>query len=58
LGGTHPSYTLGTYARDNAFYQRWDAISRERTSFLSWMERHVLASPDHKSFLASLAEAA
>ncbi|HXU31120.1 MAG TPA: CoA-transferase [Thermoanaerobaculia bacterium] len=57
-GGAHPSYALGAYARDNAFYQRWDAISRERASFLSWMERHVLASPDHKSFLASLAEAA
>jgi len=57
-GGAHPSYALGRYARDNAFYQRWDAISRERESFLPWMERHVLATADHRSFLASLAEAA
>ncbi len=57
-GGAHPSYALGVYPRDNAFYQRWDSISRERESFLAWMERHVLATPDHRSFLASLKEAA
>lgn len=57
-GGAHPSYALGHYPRDNAFYRRWDAISRERASFLEWMERHVLATPDHRSFLASLKEAA
>ncbi len=57
-GGAHPSYALGFYPRDNAFYRRWDSISRERASFLAWMERHVLASPDHRSFLASLKEAA
>ncbi|HEV7667423.1 MAG TPA: CoA-transferase [Thermoanaerobaculia bacterium] len=57
-GGAHPSYALGHYPRDNAFYQRWDAISRERASFLHWMERHVLASADYRSFLASLKDAA
>ena len=29
-GGAYPSYAQGYYARDNAFYQRWDAIARER----------------------------
>ena len=57
-GGAYPSYAQGCYARDNAFYQRWDAIARDRTSFTEWMERHVLARPDHKAFLASLGEAA
>ncbi len=57
-GGAYPSYAHGCYARDNAFYQRWDAISRDRASFTGWMERHVLARPDHKAFLASLGEAA
>jgi glutaconate CoA-transferase subunit A len=57
-GGAYPSYAQGCYARDNAFYQRWDAIARDRASFTEWMERHVLARPDHKSFLASLGEAA
>ncbi len=31
-GGAHPSYAQGYYKRDNAFYKRWDAISRERDS--------------------------
>jgi glutaconate CoA-transferase subunit A len=40
--GAHPSYAHGYYSRDNGFYQRWDGISRERDSFLSWMDEHVL----------------
>ncbi|HEX9208097.1 MAG TPA: CoA-transferase [Steroidobacteraceae bacterium] len=57
-GGAYPSYVQGHYARDNAFYQRWDAIARDREGFRAWMERHVIGSPDHASFLASLGEAA
>lgn len=57
-GGAYPSYAQGHYARDNAFYQRWDAIAREREAFNAWMQRHVLASRDHAGFLASLREAA
>src|SRR5690242_16109350 len=29
-GGSHPSYALGYSARDNDFYVRWDAVSRDR----------------------------
>jgi glutaconate CoA-transferase subunit A len=57
-GGAYPSYAQGYYARDNGFYQRWDAIARERDGFLAWMQRHVLGSRDHAGFLASLREAA
>ena len=53
-GGAYPAYAHGYYARDNAFYQAWDGISRERQSFHAWMERHVLGSRDHCGFLASL----
>jgi len=42
--GAHPSYAHDYYDRDNGFYQRWDAISRDRDSFTEWMEEHVLAS--------------
>jgi glutaconate CoA-transferase subunit A len=42
--GAHPSYAHGYYDRDNGFYQRWDAISRERDSFQRWMEENVLSS--------------
>ncbi len=57
-GGAYPSYAHGHYARDNAFYQRWDDISRERDTFRAWMEKHVLATADHAVFLASLVEKA
>ncbi len=57
-GGAYPSYAQGYYVRDNAFYQRWDAIARDRESFRAWMQRHVLDSRDHAAFLASLREAA
>jgi glutaconate CoA-transferase, subunit A len=42
-GGAHPSYAHGYYMRDNAYYIAWDAISRERDSFLAWMKENVLA---------------
>jgi glutaconate CoA-transferase, subunit A len=40
--GAHPSYAHGYYDRDNEFYVAWDAISRDRDTFRTWMERHVL----------------
>ena len=41
-GGAHPSYAHGYYDRDNAFYVRWEEISRDRDSFRSWMQTNVL----------------
>ena len=39
-GGAYPSYAHGYYARDNAFYQRWDAIARDRDdASCDWMQR-------------------
>ena len=40
--GAHPSYAHGYYARDNAYYKSWDAVSRDRDAFLNWMKEHVL----------------
>jgi glutaconate CoA-transferase subunit A len=40
-GGAHPSYTQGYYKRDNAFYEAWDAIARDRDSFAAWMGDNV-----------------
>jgi len=53
-GGAWPSYAQGYYACDNAFYQAWDDVARDRDSFTSWLERHVLGTADHTSFLRSL----
>jgi glutaconate CoA-transferase subunit A len=41
-GGAHPSYTHGYSERDNDFYVQWDAISRDRDTFLAWMKENVL----------------
>ncbi len=41
-GGAFPSYAAGYYKRNNAFYKAWDAISRNRDIFQSWMKEHVL----------------
>jgi glutaconate CoA-transferase subunit A len=41
-GGAFPSYAHGYYKRANAFYKAWDAIARERDSFLAWMRENVL----------------
>jgi glutaconate CoA-transferase subunit A len=41
-GGAYPSYAHGYYRRANAFYKKWDRISRERETFLAWMTENVL----------------
>ena len=41
-GGARPSYAHGYYERDNGFYEAWDAISRDRDTFTSWIQEHVL----------------
>jgi glutaconate CoA-transferase subunit A len=42
--GAHPSYAHGYSERDNDFYVRWDAVSRDRDTFLEWMNANVLAA--------------
>jgi glutaconate CoA-transferase subunit A len=54
-GGAHPSYAHGFYERDNDFYVAWDAISRDREGFRSWMQRHVLDTADVGEYRDSLA---
>ena len=53
-GGAHPSYAHGYYDRDNEFYVRWDAISRDREAFREWIERHVLGTADVEEYHRSL----
>jgi glutaconate CoA-transferase subunit A len=55
-GGAHPSYAHGYTNRNNAFYAAWDAVSRDRESFLAWIDRHVRATRDHAEHLAGLTE--
>ncbi len=50
-GGAYPSYALGCYPRDNAFYLAWDEIARDRARFTAWMTTHVLGTATHAEFL-------
>lgn len=53
-GGAHPSFAMGYTERDNAFYRSWDDVSKDRDSFTSWIERHVLGTADHAELRRSL----
>ena len=57
-GGAFPSYAQGYYPRNNAFYKKWDAISRERESFQKWIDQHVMGTNDFDGFKQSLEQAA
>lgn len=52
--GAWPSYALGHYARDNAFYLQWDAIARDRERFRQWMQDYVLGTTGHAEMLRRL----
>ena len=53
-GGSFPSYALGYYGRNNAFYKQWDAISRDRNTFTAWIDRHIRGTKDFAEFRRSL----
>jgi glutaconate CoA-transferase subunit A len=53
-GGAWPSYARGYYTRDNAFYIAWDEVSRDRATFISWVDRYVRGSADFAGFIAAL----
>src|SRR5215470_2216657 len=60
-GGAHPSYAHGYYKRDNAYYKAWDAIARDRDTFLAWIKANVLergpeAFAEHCARLTAAAE--
>ncbi len=51
-GGCHPSYAAGYSARDNGYYEAWDAVGRDRRAFLAWLDEHVLAAPSRREPVA------
>ena len=53
-GGAFPSYALGYYPRNNAFYKQWDAVARDRDTFNAWIDRHVRGTADFAEFRRSL----
>lgn len=57
-GGAFPSYALGYYQRNNAFYKQWDAVARDRESFTAWIDTHVRGTKDFAEFKRSIEGAA
>ncbi|HYK34231.1 MAG TPA: CoA transferase subunit A [Streptosporangiaceae bacterium] len=53
--GAHPSYALDYSVRDNDFYVAWDAISRDRASFQTWIDEHIF-TPGGSGGLSPLGE--
>jgi glutaconate CoA-transferase subunit A len=53
-GGAFPSYALGYYQRNNAFYKQWDAIARDRETFTAWIDKHVKGTTDFAGFRRSI----
>jgi len=49
--GAHPSYAHGYSERDNVFYQYWDGISRDRETFLTWIDEHIMCTTDFAEHL-------
>ena len=54
--GAYPSYAHGYYRRNNAFYEAWDPIGRDREKFAGWMEKHVLGVESFAEHLKSIQE--
>ncbi|HET6296497.1 MAG TPA: CoA-transferase [Kribbella sp.] len=50
--GAWPSYAAGYSVRDNDFYQEWDAISRDRGSFLAWAAANNLSPAEELTEVA------
>ena len=53
-GGAFPSYALGYYPRNNAFYKQWDPIARDRDTFTAWIDRHIRGTRNFDEFKRSL----
>ena len=51
--GAHPSFAMGFSERDNDFYRRWDAISKDRDTFTEWIDRHVIGTADYNEYRLS-----
>jgi len=52
--GAHPSYVQGYYDRDNAFYLRWDEISRDEAGTRAWLEEWVYGLPDRAAYVEKM----
>ncbi len=52
-GGSFPSYAQDYTVRNNRFYQDWENISKERETFLAWMQEHIMSEAESISVVGS-----
>jgi glutaconate CoA-transferase, subunit A len=50
--GAHPSYAQGYYDRDNEFYVRWEARSRDVAALGRYLDQYVFGVADRAGYLA------
>jgi glutaconate CoA-transferase subunit A len=50
----HPSFAQGYYDRDNAFYLRWEEISRDAASLEAWLDEWVYGVADHAEYVEKM----
>jgi glutaconate CoA-transferase subunit A len=50
--GAHPSYAQGYYDRDNEFYVRWEAISRDPAALAAYLAEFVYGVRDRAEYVA------
>jgi glutaconate CoA-transferase subunit A len=54
--GAHPSYVQGAYDRDNRFYVEWDAISRDHSRLMAWLDDWIHGLPGRAEYMERLGE--
>ena len=52
--GAHPSFVQGAYDRDNDFYMKWDAVSRDEASFQGYLDEWVHGLPDRAAYVRKM----
>jgi glutaconate CoA-transferase subunit A len=52
--GAHPSFVQGYYDRDNQFYFKWDALSRDTKKFSAYLDEFVYGVKDRAAYMKKL----
>jgi glutaconate CoA-transferase subunit A len=54
--GAHPSFAQGYYDRDNDFYIKWDAISKDEKSMQTYLDEWIYGLPDRAAYVKKMGE--
>jgi glutaconate CoA-transferase subunit A len=54
--GAHPSFAQGYYDRDNDFYLKWDAISKDEKSMQAYLDEWIYGLSDRAAYVKKMGE--